>query len=183
MRQVGRRWRIASALVVAAGVLLAASPAWAHVEIEPESLPKGSTATWSFRVPNEEPNADTVKLEVFFPDKFPIADVLVQQKPGWTFAVETKQLAKPIKTDDGSFSEVVTKVTWSGGTIVPGGFDLFTVFGGPLPTKTSKLTFKALQTYSDGTVVRWIQTPAKGTPEPDNPAPTLLLTKAKASGH
>ena len=181
MRQVGRRWRIASALVVVAGVLFAASPAWAHVEIEPGSLPKGATATWSFRVPNEEPNADTVKLEVFFPDKFPIPDVLVQQKPGWTFAVETKHLAKPIKTDDGSFSDVVTKVTWSGGQIVPGGFDLFTLFGGPLPTKTGKLVFKALQTYSDGTVVRWIQTPVKGAPEPDDPAPTLLLTKATRS--
>ena len=67
----------------------------------------------------------------------------------------------------------------------PGGFDLFTVFGGPLPTKnTNKLVFKALQTYSDGTVVRWIQTPVKGAPEPDNPAPTLVLTKPpRAADH
>jgi uncharacterized protein YcnI len=177
MRQVRRRRRIAGALVVVGAVVFAASPAWAHVEIEPESLPKGSTTTWSFRVPNEEPSANTVKVDVFFPDKFPIADVLVQQKPGWTFQVQTKHLTKPIKTDDGSFSDVVTQVTWSGGTIAPGAFDLFTVFGGPLPTKTNKLVFKALQTYSDGTVVRWIETPVKGAPAPENPAPTLILTK------
>jgi uncharacterized protein YcnI len=179
MRQLRRPWRIACALVVVASVLSAASPAWAHVEIEPESLPKGSTGTFSFRVPNEEPNASTVQLDVFFPDRFPIADVLVLQKPGWTFTVKTKHLDKPIKTDDGSFSDVVTQVTWTGGQIVPGAFDLFTVFGGPLPTNTNKLVFKALQTYSDGTVVRWIQTPTKGAPAPDDPAPTLLLTKAK----
>ncbi|HZP28339.1 MAG TPA: DUF1775 domain-containing protein, partial [Acidimicrobiia bacterium] len=82
MRLRGGR-RIAAA-VVAAGVVFAAGPAWAHVEIEPESLPKGATTTWSFRVPNEEPSATTVKVEIFFPEKFPIADVLVQQKPGWT---------------------------------------------------------------------------------------------------
>ncbi|HZP29780.1 MAG TPA: DUF1775 domain-containing protein, partial [Acidimicrobiia bacterium] len=81
----------------------------------------------------------------------------------------------------GSFGDVVTKVTWSGGQIVPGAFDLFTVFGGPLPTKTGKLVFKALQTYSDGSVVRWIETPTKGAPAPENPAPTLTLTPARKS--
>ena len=171
-----RRLTVAVVLVVA-GVLFAGGSAWAHVEIEPESLPKGATTTFSFRVPNEEPNASTVKLDVFFPAKFPIAEVLVQQKPGWTFQVQTRHLSKPIKTDDGSFSDVVTQVTWSGGQIPPGAFDLFTVFGGPLPTNTNKIVFKALQTYSDGTVVRWIETPTKGAPAPDNPAPTLILTK------
>jgi hypothetical protein len=72
---------------------------------------------------------------------------------------------------------VATQVTWSGGQISPGAFDLFTLFGGPLPTNTSKLVFKAIQTYSDGTVVRWIETPTKGAPAPENPAPTLVLTK------
>jgi uncharacterized protein YcnI len=183
MTQVRRRWRIAGAVLAAGAVLFAASPAWAHVEIEPESLPKGATATWSFRVPNEEPNADTVQLDVFFPEKFAIPDVLVQQKPGWTFTVKTKHLDQPIKTDDGSFSDVVTQVTWTGGRIAPGGFDLFTVLGGPLPTKANKLVFKAIQTYSDGSVVRWIETPVKGAPEPDDPAPTLLLTKPTKGGH
>ena len=182
MRELRRPGRIACALVVVAGVVFAASPAWAHVEIEPESLPKGSTTTFSFRVPNEEPNANTVQLDVFFPDKYPIADVLVQQKPGWTFTVKTKHLAKPIKTDDGSFSDVVTQVTWTGGQIVPGAFDLFTVFGGPLPTNTNKLVFKALQTYSDGTVVSWIEPTVKGTPAPEHPVPVLKLTGKAPKG-
>jgi len=182
MRHVPRRWRVVSAIAVVSGVLFAASPAWAHVEIDPESAPKGATQTWAFRVPNEEPNADTVKLEVFFPTKYPIANVLVQEKPGWNFAVETQHLAKPIKTDDGTFSDVVTKVTWTGGRITPGGYDLFPVFGGPLPKNTDKLVFKALQTYSNGDVVRWIETPTKGAPPPENPAPTLVLTKAAKGG-
>ena len=123
-----------------------------------------------------------MKLEVFFLTKYPIANVLVQEKPGWTFAVETQHLNKPIKTDDGTFSDVVTKVTWTGGQITPGGYDLFPVFGGPLPKNTNKLVFKALQTYSNGDVVRWIETPVKGAPAPENPAPTLILTKAAKGG-
>ena len=65
----------------------------------------------------------------------------------------------------------------------PGEFDLFTISAGPLPTKTSKLTFKAMQTYSDGDVVSWIQQTAKGAPEPEHPAPTLTLTAASDDHH
>ena len=64
----------------------------------------------------------------------------------------------------------------------PGEFDLFTISAGPLPTNTGKLTFKAIQTYSDGTIVNWIQATVKGAPEPEHPAPVLTLTKA-SSGH
>lgn len=40
------------------------------------------------------------------------------------------------------------------------------------------MTFTAIQTYSNGDVVSWIQTSVKGAPEPDHPAPVLRLTKA-----
>ncbi|HEY0560484.1 MAG TPA: DUF1775 domain-containing protein, partial [Frankiaceae bacterium] len=54
----------------------------------------------------------------------------------------------------------------------------FPVSVGPLP-KVATLTFKTLQTYSDGSVVRWIDAPAAaGQPEPPHPAPTLSLTAA-----
>jgi hypothetical protein len=35
--------------------------------------------------------------------------------------------------------------------------------------------FKAVQTYSDGTVVSWIEPVVKGTPAPEHPAPVLRL--------
>ena len=49
-----------------------------------------------------------------------------------------------------------------------------------------QLVFKTLQTSSDGTVVRWIETPAKGAGEPEHPAPLLRLEAAsegEAHGH
>ncbi|KQW02711.1 DUF1775 domain-containing protein [Streptomyces sp. Root369] len=46
---------------------------------------------------------------------------------------------------------------------------------GQLPEDTDQLTVKALQTYSDGKTVRWIEE-ASGGQEPENPAPVLKLT-------
>jgi uncharacterized protein len=80
----------------------------------------------------------------------------------------------------------VTKITWTAtaGGLEPGQFDLFTISAGPLPTNTKKLEFKALQTYSDGETVSWIQKSVKGAPEPEHPAPTLTLTKVSTEhGH
>jgi uncharacterized protein YcnI len=185
MSSRNRAARALGVLLVIGGVALTASPAWAHVEIDPGSLPKGSTTTFAFRVPTEEQNANTVKLDVQFPTNHPLPNVLVQVKPGWTFTTRTEPLRKPITTDDGTFTSAVSEVTWTatpGGGIPPGAFDLFSVFT-TLPTNANALTFKAIQTYSDGNVVKWLQIPTKGAPPPDFPAPTLTLTKAQpASG-
>jgi uncharacterized protein YcnI len=124
-----------------------------------------------------------VQLEVEFPTKYPIPFVSVKPMPGWTITREKTTLAKPVKSEDGEITEAVSKVTWvaTDGGLNPGEFDLFTISAGPLPTKPNKLVFKALQTYSDGDVVRWIQATAKGAPEPEFPAPTLTLTKAASA--
>ena len=46
-------------------------PVGAHVSVQPGSAAKGSFSIFSFSVPNEEPDANTVKLEVTFPVKNP----------------------------------------------------------------------------------------------------------------
>ena len=40
------------------------------------------------------------------------------------------------------------------------------------------MIFKALQTYSDGEISRWIDEPVEGGEEPEHPAPVLKLAKA-----
>jgi uncharacterized protein YcnI len=177
------------AIVVAVGLGAAVWACWsnaalAHVSVVPSSAPKGGFEILSFSVPNEKDDANTVKLEVTLPTKNPVPFVSVKPMAGWTIATEKTKLAKAVSTDDGNVTEAVTKITWTAtaGGLEPGQFDLFTVSAGPLPTKGSKIVFKALQTYSDGDVVRWIEPVVKGTPEPDFPAPTLTLTKT-ASGH
>jgi uncharacterized protein YcnI len=181
--RIGRRMFVGS-LLVASAIALGASVAGAHVEVVPGSAPKGGSEILSFSVPNEEPDANTVGVEIDLPTKHPIASVATKPMPGWTVTVEKTKLAKPVKSDDGEVTEAVTTITWTAtdGGLTPGEFDLFTISAGPLPTNTNQLVFKAIQTYSDGTTVDWIQRTVKGAPEPDHPAPVLELTKA-GSGH
>ena len=173
------------AALVLGVVALGALPAGAHVSVTPSSAPKGGFQVLSFNVPNEDANANTVKLEVTIPTKNPIASVSYQPMPGWAVEVEKTTLAKPVKSDDGDVTEAVSKITWTatGDGLAPGQFDLFTISAGPLPTKPNKLVFKAVQTYSNGQVVSWIQQTVKGAPEPEHPAPTLTLTAASSDHH
>ena len=174
-----------SALVAAVvgGLTLAlAAPASAHVTVNPNTATPGSYSKVTFRVPNEKDSANTTKLEVNLPADHPIASVSVKPLPGWTAVTEKNKLATPIKSDDGDITEAVTKITWTAdanSAIKPGQFQEFDVSLGPLP-ESGQLIFKALQTYSDGDVVRWIDEPATGGTEPDHPAPVLKLAAATA---
>jgi uncharacterized protein YcnI len=171
-----------TAIVALAGLLVAsvAAPASAHVTVQPTSAPKGGFAVVSFSVPNERPSTNTVALQVLLPPDHPIPSVSIRPLPGWTHAVDSTKLAKPLQTDDGVVDQAVSTITWNatGPGIAPGEFELFTVSIGPLP-KAKQLIFKALQTYSNGEIVRWIETTPRSGPEPENPAPTLKLTRAK----
>lgn len=160
-----------------AGVLAAAGAAFAHVTVHPESCTKGATdGVLTFRVPNEENTASTTEVQVFLPTDHPVLGVLVTPEEGWTAKVTTIKLKTPITTDDGKITDAVSEITWSGGRIGSGEYEDFDVAFGQLPDDTDRLAFKTLQTYSDGNVVRWIETPQAGQDEPENPAPTLKLT-------
>jgi uncharacterized protein YcnI len=181
-----RAWRRAGIVLAAAfvgtvfvGTVLAA-PAWAHVTVSSPSAVQGGFAKLTFRVPNEKDNASTTKLEVHFPRNTPLAFVSVKPVPGWTATVTRAKLPAPIKTHDGEITEAVTTIVWTAtadAAIKPGEFGEFDVSGGPLP-EADQLVFKALQGYSDGDVVRWIEEPMAGQAEPEHPAPVLKLTKA-----
>jgi uncharacterized protein YcnI len=166
-----------------AAVLLAASPASAHVTVNPSNATQGGYTKLTFRVPNEKDSATTTTLEVNLPQDTPIASVSVKPIPGWTATATKSKLDKPIKSDDGEITEAVTKIVWTANSpdaaIQVGQFQEFDVSVGPLP-EVDKIVFKALQTYSDGDVVRWIEEPAADGKEPDHPAPTLKLAKAAA---
>jgi periplasmic copper chaperone A len=167
--------------ITASMIMALALPAAAHVTINPNSAEPGGEGTFSVQVPNEETDADTVKVQLYLPTDHPIASVSVQPTPGWAIDVTKGPLPKPIKTDDGEVTQAVTQITWFGGRIQPGQFQQFNVSMGPLPTDTAKLYFKALQTYTDKAgntnVVRWIDMPS-GTAEPEHPAPSIALAKA-----
>ena len=147
-----------------------AGVASAHVTIENDEEPAGGFATLHIQVPNESAKANTVKVEIGLPTDVTIPSVVPRTTEGWTVTTETRKLATPVQTDDGEVDEVVSKVTFEGGSIPPGQFQAFDLDVGPLPDKPgTTIAFPAIQTYDDGTVVRWIDPVQPGQPEPEHP--------------
>jgi uncharacterized protein YcnI len=175
--------RLIGVLAIAGLLVLAAAPmASAHVTVNPGEAPKGGYTKLTFRVPNERDDAGTTRLEVGIPTDHPIRSVSVKPKQGWSYEVEKTKLDKPITTKSGDqVTEVVSKITWTGGVIKPGEFEEFDVSAGPLPDDADFVLFPAIQTYQGGEVVRWIDEPAAaGAEEPEHPAPKLTLVDPEA---
>jgi periplasmic copper chaperone A len=169
----------------AASVLLLASPAYAHVTAHStDATSGGQDAQITFRVPNEQGVASTTKVEIHLPTDKPFAGVQPASKAGWNVVASSVKLATPIVTDDGKITDAVSTIVWTataGGT-KPGLYDDFDIAVGLLP-KTDSVTFKVLQTYSDGTVARWIEVSAPGsTQAPEHPAPVLALPASADTG-
>ena len=171
------------AALALAGALAVPAGAQAHVTLQPSTAAAGSFTVLDVRVPNERDKASTVKVDVQFPAGF--ASVSYQPVPGWTVKVIKTKLATPVQTDDGPITEGVSRMIWTGsrkgsGKLAPGQFMDFPI-SVQVPGKAGDtLTFKALQTYSNGEIVRWI-----GAPSADLPAPQLKVTAATArsAGH
>ncbi|MFF3174250.1 YcnI family protein [Streptomyces sp. NPDC057900] len=172
--------------VAASTVLILAGTASAHVSVQPEGeAAKGGYAVINFKVPNERDDAATTKLEVNFPTDHPLASVMPQPVPGWNIKVTTSKLAKPLDMHGKKINEAVSKVTWTadGGKIEPGRFQQFPLSVGQLPEDADQLVFKAIQTYDNKEVVRWIEEQKDGAEEPESPAPVLKLTAADDEAH
>ena len=164
------------ALLVAVATVAALSivgAAQAHVTVHPNALPAGGFTVINIQVPNERGKASTVRIDVQLPNGIYIASPMVM--PGWRSRVITKKLSKPVEIEQGfSVSSRVDRVVFSGGRIGPGQFLSFPVsIKAPAVKAGTLLTFKALQTYSNGEVVRWI-----GNPSADEPAPQALIRQA-----
>jgi periplasmic copper chaperone A len=175
---------VGASLGIGGAVTLGVGAASAHVTVNPREAARGGFAKLTFRVPNERANASTVKVEVTIPTESPISSVSVRPVPGWTVAVERAKLPTPVKTESGEIVEAVSKLTWTaseGSFIGAGQFQEFEISAGPLPD-VEQIVFKALQTYSNGEVVRWIEEPADGAEEPEYPAPVLKLAAASGTG-
>lgn len=166
--------RITIAVTAACALALPAA-AQAHVSLHPNEVPTEAFATLDIRVPSESDTAHTVKVQVQVPEGF--VEVSPEALPEWDAKVTRTKLAKPIQSDDGPITEAVKEIEWtpSAGAegIPPGQFKNFPI-STQIPGKPGQtLTFKVLQTYSDGEVARWI-----GGPSSENPAPEIDVTAA-----
>jgi uncharacterized protein YcnI len=170
-----------TAAVLAVGI----GTATAHVTAGSTDATAGGFGEITVRVPNERPDSSTVSLRVQLPTDTPLAFVSVKPVSGWTATTETTQLDPPVDVEGSQISEAVSQITWTADTpdaaIAPGEYLSFSISGGPLPEAES-LTLPAVQVYSSGEEVAWIEPSVEGAAEPEHPAPVLSLAAAETGG-
>lgn len=170
----------ATAVVALALAVLPAAAASAHVRVVPEKTTAGGWTVLTFRVPNESETAATSQVTVDLPTDTPLLSVSTKPVPGWTATVETSPLPEPVDFYGTELTEAPSRVVWTaqpGAEIADGQFQEFEVSAGPLPEAGTRLVLPAHQTYTDGTVVDWVDVAEEGAEEPAHPAPELTTTE------
>ncbi|MGW1275450.1 DUF1775 domain-containing protein [Streptomyces tsukubensis] len=157
--------RAAAPAALACGLALVfgtAQPAAAHAGVtasDPRALAKNVTVTLTSEA--ESAKAGITKIQVVLPQGLSPAAVTLKNAPkGWKF----------IHSQGGYTVH---------GTALPTGKDAVHSIAVQQLPDAKELIFRVLETYSDGSVSRWIEDP--GVDGSDNPAPVLKL-KAKAPG-
>jgi uncharacterized protein len=158
-----------TALLAAAGSLLAPAAAAAHISMHPNTIPAGAFATLNVRVPGEQEGAHVTKVDMLLPPGF--TSLAYENVPGWGVKVINQKVSPPIQTDEGPVSEEVSQVvwTWSGplGMVNNNQFVQFPLSVAiPANLAGQALEFKTLQSYSNGQVVHWID-PSLSAEHPD----------------
>jgi len=129
-----------------AGLFLTVTPALAHVSVKPGEVGVGERINFSVSVPTEEEDP-TIQVRLVLPEGLQSITPFV--KPGWN--IELK------KTGEGDEAKVI-EIIWSGGSIPAEQKDEF-VFSAQAPAEETSLIWKAYQTYGDGDIVAWENSP------------------------
>ncbi|MBM7599611.1 uncharacterized protein YcnI [Virgibacillus halotolerans] len=144
--------RIGMSLLFAIGLLFSvATVAEAHVTVNPSESTTNAYEKYTIRMPVEK-DVNTTGLELEVPDGVDLVSVLPMES--WDYELE--------EDDDGR----ITSVVWTAkdGGIKPNEF-IEISFIGANPSEPTEVSWKALQTYEDDSVVEWV-----GAPDSDEPA-------------
>ncbi|WP_285724439.1 YcnI family protein [Psychromicrobium xiongbiense] len=169
----------AGSTLAAALLVMGAGAASAHVKVAPDDAAANGYTQLTFTVPNELDRAKTNKLEVSLPMDTPLMSVSAKQIEGWTVQVVTGDLPKPVTISGSTVTKAPLSVIWTADAshaIGQGQYQTFALSVGKLPGAGTTLTLPAVQTYDDGTVVKWDQKTVPGQAEPEHPAPSFVTT-------
>ena len=169
--------RVLTSLIVLLALAVPAG-AGAHVRLQPEEATAGAYTVLRVNVPNESPDRTTTRVELRFPPG--IAYALYQPVEGWSAEVRMTKAGRSAITGQVTPAGV-GRVIWTArdrrAEIGPEEFEDFPIAVQIPETAGETLTFKALQTYEDGEVVRWV-----GGPGSQEPAPQVLVTADGEAG-
>lgn len=151
-----RRQGLVAGGAVALGAALAAPGASAHVTLQPTAGRAADLQRYRVVVPNERESQATTGVDLRMPPGITFA--LVESVAGWRAQVVKR-------------GSTVAELRWRGGRVPPDAYaELHFIARNPVRTGT--ITWKALQRYDDGSVVRWI-----GSPSSEQPAPVTRLSE------
>jgi uncharacterized protein YcnI len=141
-------------LATLAALVAFAAPASAHIQVRPTLVAPGDPVLFEVLVPGET-DAKTVEVTLQVPkDVLPFS---FEDPPGWERTNE--------EAPDGS----IEAIRWRGEQ-ASDGLTRFT-FLASTPEQDGEIQWKALQTYDDGEIVRWI-----GAPDSENPAAVTTVS-------
>lgn len=157
--------RLRTIAALPAGLLIFLSGAgtiYAHVTVLPKETTQGVYEKFTVRVPTEK-DIPTIKVEVKFPAAVSISRF--EPMPGWKYDIS--------KDASGAITGVVWTALGEGLAATEfGEFDM----QGKVADNAKDLSWKAYQTYKDGSVVEWT-----GAPDSEKPA-SVTKVKPKAAG-
>lgn len=160
---------VVTAAVFVAGLCVGTGTAVAEVHVTADNAVRGANAVLTFRVPTKpDTQALTAQVSVGLPD---VNWATTELMPGWTTRLDREPTQGTVRS-----------VTWTaapGMGIPTGHFGLFRV-AITLPDAPN-LSFPVTQTYTDGTVEHWDQSPLPGA-DVEHPAPTLILASGPPTG-
>ena len=151
-----------SKIVILVGVVvLAASPASAHISLETKQAAIGSSYKAVFAVPHGCKGSPTTKIRVQIPEG--VIAVKPMPKAGWYVEAITGKYTAEYDYHGTKLSEGVKEVVWSGGKLPDHNYDEFVIStfltAGLKPDST--LYFPVVQECEQG-ISRWIDIPAEG---------------------
>jgi len=144
-----------------AGVMVMPVAAFAHVVVTPTQATIGERTAFSVSVPNERDDSVT-SIKLAIPKG--VSEVMPTVIGGWEITTEKDR-------DD------VTSITWTG--VIPTGQRADLGFKAQTPAGAGEITWKAYQTYADGTVVRWDQAPVEHADEEESTAGPYSVTRVQ----
>lgn len=134
-----------------------ASPAWAGVTVTPSVAPRGEGVKVTLQIPEERAGAHTTKVELVAPRDAIVTEIYPMSTADWAPAMTTRTLTAPVTGLHGTTKYVTDRITWTRVAAAPAAAKAvsLTVSMGPMPAEGAQVTLALVQTYSDGTVVRW----------------------------
>ncbi|RKN50365.1 DUF1775 domain-containing protein [Micromonospora endolithica] len=155
---------VVAAVAATTAAVAVGAPAWAHTKVTVAPARAGaSNALVTVNAEAESDSAGVASVQVYLPDGITPGDVtLIAAPKGWKLG-----------------SVAGDSYTVAGPALAVGDDAEHRIRVRQLPD-APQISFKILQTYSDGRVDRWIEVPSAANPEPANSAPTVKLAAAPA---